>query len=71
MKIADSIVSVRMPKGLLDEVREVAAQQHYMDLSEAMRSIIRRRIEQEQISKEQLIRGLKDILEDLDNEAEA
>jgi metal-responsive CopG/Arc/MetJ family transcriptional regulator len=33
-----------MPKSLHDELKNVAADQHYLDLSEAIRNIIRRNL---------------------------
>ena len=39
--MANSIVSVRIPKSLVGELRGVAERDHFMDLSEAVRSIVR------------------------------
>ncbi len=35
------MVSIRMPKTLLEELKKLALSQHFMDLSEEMRCIIR------------------------------
>lgn len=35
------MVSIRMPKTLLDELKKLAASEHFMDLSEELRSIVR------------------------------
>jgi Arc/MetJ-type ribon-helix-helix transcriptional regulator len=37
----ETIVSVRMPRTLVQELRILAAKNHYMDLSEELRSVIR------------------------------
>jgi len=39
----DKIVSVRMPSSLLEEIREVVNRDHYLDVSEAIRSLLRQR----------------------------
>ena len=38
----DSVVTVRMPKGLVEDLNKLIEKQHYMDLSEAIRSILRK-----------------------------
>jgi Arc/MetJ-type ribon-helix-helix transcriptional regulator len=37
------MISVRIPSSLVDELRDVSQKDHFMDLSEAVRSIIRKR----------------------------
>ena len=38
----DILVSVRMPSSLLSKLKELAEKEHYMDLSDAIRSITRK-----------------------------
>ena len=38
----DIIVSVRLPKGLVDELKDIQQINHFMDLSDEIRFIIRR-----------------------------
>jgi Arc/MetJ-type ribon-helix-helix transcriptional regulator len=37
------IVSVRMPAGLLEELKERQAAEHFLDLSELVRRVVRKR----------------------------
>jgi Arc/MetJ-type ribon-helix-helix transcriptional regulator len=39
----DTIVSIKMPESLLEELRKAARDRHFMDLSEEIRSIVRRK----------------------------
>jgi len=39
----DVIVSVRMPRGLVTELKQLAKRNHFMDISEAIRSILRQK----------------------------
>ena len=39
--MTDSIVSLRMPSTLVKELKDLAEENHYIDLSEEMRSIVR------------------------------
>jgi hypothetical protein len=39
--VNDIIVSARMPSSLLDELKEYSHKNHYMDISEAIRGILR------------------------------
>jgi Arc/MetJ-type ribon-helix-helix transcriptional regulator len=39
--MTNTIVSVRIPKSLVKELRKVSEKDHFMDLSEAVRSIVR------------------------------
>jgi len=39
--MADQIVSVRMPVSLLNELKELAEKNHFLDVSEEIRSILR------------------------------
>lgn len=39
--MANSMISVRIPASLVDELKEVSKKDHFLDLSEAVRSIIR------------------------------
>jgi len=38
----DVIVSIRLPKGLVDELRDIQDVNHFMDLSDEIRFIVRR-----------------------------
>ncbi|MBS3130843.1 hypothetical protein J4212_00265 [Candidatus Woesearchaeota archaeon] len=40
--MTDVLVSIRMPKSLLDELKQLAKEQHFLDLSEQLRSIVRK-----------------------------
>ena len=70
----DVIVSVRMPKSLAEQLREIAKRHHFMDVSEAVRSILRQKYFQSQAvaleslaGDESLVAKLKQILEGLDD----
>ena len=39
--MADSIVSLRIPSSLIKELKDLAKKNHYMDVSEEVRSILR------------------------------
>jgi len=53
--ITDKIVSVRMPKALVIELKEVASKNHYLDVSETIRSLLRKRwLEQKKPHKAKL-----------------
>jgi Arc/MetJ-type ribon-helix-helix transcriptional regulator len=39
--MADQIVSVRMPSSLIGELKELADKNHYLDVSEEIRSLLR------------------------------
>ena len=39
--MTDAVVSIRVPKTLVKELKELAKTNHYMDVSEEVRSIIR------------------------------
>lgn len=41
----DSLVSIRLPKSLAEELNLVVRKDHYMDASEAIRSILREQFE--------------------------
>ncbi len=41
--MTEVLVSVRIPSRLVKELKTVAKENHFLDLSEAMRSIIRKR----------------------------
>lgn len=40
--MADTVIAVRMPRSLIAELRERTEHDHYSDLSEQVRSIVRR-----------------------------
>jgi Arc/MetJ-type ribon-helix-helix transcriptional regulator len=39
--VADHIVSVRMPESLVEELRTLSEKNHYLDVSELIRSLLR------------------------------
>ncbi|NTV23275.1 MAG: hypothetical protein HGA85_02785 [Nanoarchaeota archaeon] len=39
--MADQIISVRMPSSLVTELKELAEKNHYLDVSEELRSLLR------------------------------
>ena len=43
MAVNDVMVSIRMPKSLVLELKESAKTQHFLDLSEEVRSIVRQK----------------------------
>ncbi len=40
--MANSMISVRIPQALVDELRSISEKDHFLDLSETVRSIIRK-----------------------------
>jgi Arc/MetJ-type ribon-helix-helix transcriptional regulator len=44
--VKDVIVSVRMPRTMLDRLKELAGKNHYMDVSDEIRSVIREKTAQ-------------------------
>lgn len=42
--MVDSIVSVRMPSSLVQRLKELSSENHFLDVSEEVRSIIKARI---------------------------
>jgi len=46
--MADVMVTIRLPDTLLEELKNLAKEQHYVDLSELIRSVLRRKFEQAQ-----------------------
>jgi hypothetical protein len=71
-ELKDTIVAIRMPRSLIDELRDIQKINHFMDLSEEIRFIIRRycmpRLEQgEQKSEDAYleIKRKERIIEDL------
>ena len=44
MSANDAMVSVRLPRSLVTALKAVAAQNHYLDQSEAIRSILRQKM---------------------------
>jgi Arc/MetJ-type ribon-helix-helix transcriptional regulator len=67
------LVSVRMPKPLVQELRTLVEKNHYLDFSEQLRSVIRQRAQHylepqptqnsNQSRKQQLLKELKELLE--------
>lgn len=71
----ETIVAVRMPKGLVAELKDLQKINHFMDISDEIRFVIRKytlqtgveRTEQELKRKEQLINDLNRIILELKN----
>ncbi len=73
--MSDSIVSTRMPTTLMKELKEKAEKEHYMDVSDAVRSVLKQKSSEywrtdkafagNTLSAEELIKGLKEILNQL------
>ncbi len=42
----NALVSIRIPKALLDELKKAAGEDHFLDVSEAVRSITRKKWQQ-------------------------
>ena len=62
----DVIVSVRMPKGLSEELKQLAKHDHFMDVSEAVRSILRHQfLKRTGFENKELMERLKLVLEGL------
>lgn len=49
-----SIVSVRMPSSLVQKLRELAKQNHFLDVSEEVRSILKVKIREQKIRLEEI-----------------
>jgi len=68
--MTDHLVSVRLPSSLVHALRKIAEDEHYLDLSECIRSIIRKEASQQKKPKEnrkqQLQEQLKKILTELE-----
>ncbi|MBN1156257.1 hypothetical protein JXA85_01450 [Candidatus Woesearchaeota archaeon] len=41
--MSDAVVTIRMPKGLSKELKRLAKDAHFMDMSEEIRSIVRQK----------------------------
>ena len=71
----DTIVAVRMPKGLVEELKDLQKINHFMDLSDEIRYVLRKNLfhaesektGQELMKKEQLIQDLNRIIMELKN----
>jgi hypothetical protein len=88
--MVDAIVSVRMPSSLVQRLKSLSKENHFLDVSEEVRSIIRIKIreyklklgnrkeakiekkseelKQENIVKEELVKKLKEMIRELENE---
>jgi hypothetical protein len=72
----DTIVAVRMPRGLVEELKDLQKINHFMDISDEIRFVIRKNVlpmgvektDQELRKKEQLIQDLNRIITELKNE---
>ena len=76
----NTVVSIRIPKSLLEALQELAKENHYLDLSEQIRDVIREKVtqrlkqetppqkEQPTSDKEQIINELKKFLKELEDE---
>jgi len=64
--MSNTMISVRIPEDLLKEFKEIADKDHYMDLSEAVRSIIRKNwLQQKDPASYQLKQLRKDIADNV------
>ena len=62
----DTLISVRLPKPLIDELKLTLHKEHFMTLSEALRSIIREKyLKSVSMSEERLVEELKKIRDSL------
>ena len=62
----DTLISVRLPKPLADELKLTLHKEHFMTLSEALRSIIRDKyLKSIALSDERLIEEIKKIRDSL------
>ena len=72
----DMIVSVRMPLGLVQELKSLQTKNHFLDLSEQLRSIIRNNCVQitqpsQQNIKREMMTDLKNMIQEIkDNKTE-
>jgi hypothetical protein len=86
--MVDSVVSVRMPSSLVQRLKELSKANHFLDVSEGRRSVIRHKTKQykdrsapksekkseahdfktENVVKEELVRRLKKMIEDLEDD---
>ena len=44
--MADQIVSVRMPVSMINELKELADKNHFLDVSEEIRSLLREKVKE-------------------------
>jgi hypothetical protein len=63
--MSEVIVSIRMPHSLLEELKRLAALEHYLDLSEELRSIIRQKYLE---SKDPYLYEIKKLRDDIAQE---
>ena len=71
MSKKDIIVAVRMPKGLVDELKDLKKVNHFMDMSDEIRYVIRKYCidaAKPDEKKEKLISELTRMLEELKSE---
>ncbi len=62
----DVLVSVRLPRQLIEELKVILYKEHFMTLSEALRSIIREKYLAHQNSNQEL-KKIQDSLKENDN----
>jgi len=70
--MADDIVSIRIPSSLVSELRKTVEKEHFKDLSELIRTVVRKRFLESQkqpdlglLTKDQLINELQRIVDQL------
>ncbi len=59
----DTVVSIRLPNTLVQELKELAQENHYLDLSEQIRTIIRKKCEQHQSPYKYEVQKMREQLE--------
>ena len=60
----DTIVSIRLPRALVLELKEIAEKNHYLDLSEQIRTIIRKKCEEYTEPYKHEVQKMREQLED-------
>jgi metal-responsive CopG/Arc/MetJ family transcriptional regulator len=59
----DIVVSVRLPKSLVQELKILAKENHYLDLSEQIRTVIRKKCEEYTAPYKHEVQKMRDQLE--------
>ncbi len=60
----DTIVSIRIPKSLVTELKEITEKKHFLDLSELIRTIIRKKCDEYAEPYKHEVRKMRDTLEE-------
>jgi Arc/MetJ-type ribon-helix-helix transcriptional regulator len=64
------IVSIRMPRSMADELRILAKKNHFLDISEEIRTVIREKIKENEEQTVEVKRMISDIKDELSSEKE-